>query len=284
MKGSAGGVSTQEWLGRARAHADRALGVHTDDPAALQLRGTVLYRTWFVQGGTDSTISLRDAERDLRAAAQVPSPVQARAWGLLSAVLQLQGNMEQALSAAQRAYAVDAFLTNASEIVYRLFYTSFQLEHHTDALNWCDTGRRRFPTEWLFLQCQLTLLASSSTVRPSVPTAWRVVQDLASIRPAESRGWVEPRLRMMVAGVLARAGLADSAEHVIRAARAAGGDDPELLYQEALARVRLRQPDSAVQLLAEFLRGAPDFRPYLRRDVQLRALAAHPAFQRLVGR
>jgi hypothetical protein len=83
--------------------------------------------------------------------------------------------------------------------------------------------------------------------------------------------------------VIARAGLRDSAEHVIRGARAAAPDDPELLYVEALARVRLSQPDSAVRLLDSLLRGEPLFRPYLKRDVQLRSLANHPAFQRLVA-
>ncbi len=284
IRGVAGGVTTQEWLRRARAHADRALALQPDDPAALELRGTVLYRTWFVQGRTDSTgVSLRDAERDLRAAARIPSSVQARAWGLLSAALQLQGNTEQALEVAKEAYAADAFLINANEIVARLFYTSFQLERYSEARQWCDTGRRRFPTAWLFVHCQLTLLASSPDVRPSVPLAWRLVEDVERVEPAQERVWAEPRSRMMAAGVIARAGLPDSAEHVIRAARAAAPDDPELLYQEALARVKLSQPDSAVQLLAKLLQGAPDFRPYLRRDVQLRPLAAHPAFQRLVG-
>ena len=281
-KGIARGVTTQEWLRRAGAHADRALSLEPNDAAALELRGMILYRTWFVQGRTDSTVSLNDAERDLRAAAQNPSRVQARALGMLSAALQLQGKMEQALDAAERAYTADAYLANAPEIVYRLFYASFQLERYASAVNWCATGRRRFPSDWLFLQCQLTLQASSPDMRPSVPAAWRVVGDIASVEPPQTRSWAEPRLRMMVAGVIARAGLRDSAEQVIRAARAAAPDDPELLYQEALARVRLSQADSAVQLLAKLLEGAPDFRPYLRRDVQLRALAGNPAFQRLV--
>jgi eukaryotic-like serine/threonine-protein kinase len=282
MKGVVGGVTTQDWLRRALAHADRALRVQPDDPAALELRGTVLYRTWW--GGTDSTVSLNDAEHDLRAAAQIPSPVQGRAWGMLSAALQLQGNMEQALDAAEHAYAADAFLTNAKEIVFRLFYASFHLEHYADALNWCDTGRRRFPADWLFLQCQLTLLAWSPDVRPSVAAAWRVIDDIRMVEPPQTQGWATPRLRMMTATVIARAGLPDSAEHVIGAARAAAPDDPELLYLEALARVRLSQPDLAVQLLAKLLQGSPDFRPYLRRDVQLRSLGHNPAFQRLVGK
>ena len=284
IRGIAGGVTTQEWLRRARAHADRALALQPNDPAALELRGTVLYRTWFVQDRTESNgVSLNDAERDLRAAAQSPSRVQARAWGLLSAALQLQGNNEQALEAAKEAYAADAFLTNANEIVARLFYASFQLERYRDAVRWCDTGSRRFPTAWLFVHCKLTLLAWAPDERPSVPLAWSLVADVEHIEPAQERSWAEPRSRMMAAVVIARAGLADSAEHVIRAARTSAPDDPELLYLEALARVRLNQADSAVQLLAKLLQGAPDFRPLLRRDVQLRALAGHPGFQRLVG-
>jgi TolB-like protein len=284
IRGVAAGVTTQEWLRRARAHADRALTLQPNDPAALELRGTVLYRTWFIQDRTDSTgVSLNDAERDLGAAARIPSPVQARAWGLLSAALQLQGNTEQALEAAKEAYAADAFLINANEIVARLFYASFQLERYPDAVRWCDTGRRRFPTAWLFVHCELTLLAWAPEVRPSVPLAWRLVEDVQHIEPAQERTWAEPRSRMMAAWVIARAGLPDSAEHVIRAARGPAPDDPELLYLEAVARVRLSQPDSAVQLLAKVLQGAPDFRPILRRDVQLRALASHPGFQRLVG-
>jgi len=284
IAGLAAGVTSQEWLRRARAYADGALALQANDPAALELRGTVLYRTWFVQGHSDTTgATLTDAERDLRAATQIPSRVQARAWATLSGALQFQGNMEQALAATEQAYAADAFLMNANEIVYRLFYASFQLEHYRDALTWCDTGRRRFPHEWLFLHCRLTLLAWVPDVPTNVPEAWRVVESVSQIQPAPTRAWAEPRLRMIAASVLARAGLTDSADHVISAARAAAPDDPELLYLEALARVRLGDADSAVKLLATRLRGSPDVRPYLRRDVQLRALAGDSAFQRLVG-
>jgi len=164
-----------------------------------------------------------------------------------------------------------------------LFYASFQLERYADALKWCDTGRRRFATDWLFLHCELTLLAWAPDVPADVSAAWRVVASTRQIEPPQIRDWTEPRLRMIAAAVIARAGLRDSAEQVIREARAAAPDDPELLYLEALARVRLGDADSAVQLLSARLRGAPDVRPYLRKDVQLRALAGDSAFQRLVG-
>jgi len=87
----------------------------------------------------------------------------------------------------------------------------------------------------------------------------------------------------MTATVIARAGFSDSAEHVIRAARAAAPDDPELLYLEALARVRLSQPDFRHSAPRQIPSGRPDFGRTCVAMLQLRALAGHPAFQRTRG-
>ena len=284
--GLAAGASTVDWLNRAMAHADHALAMQAADPRALTLRGTVKFREWFVAGGLDSTTSamrLADAERDLRGATDVPHRDQARAWGTLSQLLQLQGRVEQAYFAAQRAYATDAYLFNGADIVYRLFHTSFQLARDSEAVAWCDTGRQRFPMYWLFLHCRLTLLGFAPGLRPTVDEAWKLVAAARVVAPVQHRIWLEPRLRMMAATVIARAGHVDSAERVIRAARGAASTDPELLYLEALARIQLRDPDSAVSLLAENLRGSPDARAFLRSDRQLRSLLAKPRFKRLVG-
>ena len=284
--GVAAGATTDDWLRQARAHAERALELQASDPQALALRGTVLYRWWFLGSGENSAGAasrLVEAERDLRAAAGVINPMQAQAWATLSAVLQLQGRVEQAYSAAQRAYETDAYLLNAPEIVYRLFHTSFQLSRDAEAARWCDLGRRRFPLRWLFLDCHLAILASADKVEPRVPEAWRMIDGVRAIVPASQRVWVEPRLRMRAAAVIARAGLADSAEHVIRAARASAPGDPEMLYLEALARIPLGQPDSAIALLAANLRSSPDTRAFLRHDRQLRNLFDRPRFKTLVG-
>jgi len=172
----------------------------------------------------------------------VTNPFQAQAWATLSAVLQLQGKVDQAYFAAQRAYETDAYLLNAPEIVYRLFHTSFQLGRDTEAARWCDIGRRRFPLRWLFLDCHLAILASADRVEPRVEETWRTVDGVRAIVPAQQRAWVEPRLRMRAAAVLARAGLADSAERVIRAARASAPDDPEMLYSRRSRASRCGSP------------------------------------------
>src|SRR5439155_423189 len=78
------------------------------------------------------------AERDLRAAAVPANPSQGRAWSALSQLLQARGKVAEANLAAERAYRADAFLRDAAEIVYRLYYTSSDLDRQADALRWCS--------------------------------------------------------------------------------------------------------------------------------------------------
>jgi len=77
---------------------------------------------------------------------------------------------------------------------------------------------------------------------------------------------------MMVAAVLARAGLADSAEQVIARTKMTAPPDPQLPYYEALARVRLKQPLVAAGLLEALVRRSPNL---------LRFFRSRPAFEPL---
>src|SRR5690606_14618463 len=63
---------------------------------------------------------------------------------------------------------------------------------------------------------------------------------------------MRPRLETLAAAVLARAGMPDSAEAVLRRTAAQHAADPELLHLEASARLILGQPDSATALLARY--------------------------------
>jgi hypothetical protein len=84
----------------------------------------------------------------------------------------------------------------------------------------------------------------------------------------------------MVASVLARAGLADSANAVITRARGRAGEDPELVQLEARARILLGQRDSAATLLRAYVAGNPERRGHLaltRRFAAIRHAATHPS-------
>jgi serine/threonine-protein kinase len=260
-------------------YATRALQKSPVSPEPLELRGSLLYRGWALTsslGFRDTTGQLASAERDLRTAASVAHRHQARSLSTLSAVLQFRGKLAESNLAAKRAYEADAYLRNASDIVLRLFDTSLNLKRYDEAAEWCDRGRRSYPQEWVFLMCELNLMAWSPTSRPDVEKAWEIIAELDGVAAPDDVSWIKPQMTMILAAVLARAGLRDSSEGVIGRARIAGEADPWLPYYEALARVRLTQSDKAIQLLEELLRRTPNFLRFFQGQSQFAGLWKDP--------
>jgi tetratricopeptide (TPR) repeat protein len=237
------------------------------------LRGTLRFRQWLLApGGTNAGTAVEAAERDLRAAIVPSNPSQGQAWSTLSALLQLRGKVAEANLAAQRAYDADAFLQDAADIVFRLYYTSLDLDREADALRWCSEGRRRFPGDWRFAHGQLALLLLPGAGVPDVERAWRLVADLERLSPPMDRAAYSPRWQMLMAGVLARAGRPDSARAVIALARARAPRAPEMDYNEAIARTLLGERERALDLLSNYLKATPQVRQYVAADPVFRAL------------
>jgi len=270
--------SLELWYREGLAHAGRALRMRPQYPPALELRGTLRYRYWL---SADSAVTPRkDAESDLRAGAVHANPTQARAWATLSDLLQATGQLAEANLIATRAYEADAFLFESPQILFRLYHTSLDLGRVRDAVRWCETGRSRFPGDWRFTFCDLRILALAGTFQPDVAKAWSLVTALERVSPPTYL----PRWHLVVAGVLGRAGLRDSAEAVIRRARAAAPDDSELDFYEAETRMVLGDPEAALRLLERYLKTNPRFRAYLRVYPLFRPIWKDPRFQALVPR
>src|SRR5690606_18294267 len=133
----------------------------------------------------------------------------------------------------------------------------------------------RFRGRWTGSYCRLGLLAwPGADSNPGNPAqAWAIAAD-GSARTTQA-AVMRPRLEMLVAAVLTRAGLHDSAKAVIRRARSSAAGDPEILPLEASARIVLGQPDSAIACLARYVRAKPLHRAAVacsRRFAGLRAL------------
>jgi TolB-like protein len=269
--------SLELWYRQGLAHAGRALEAIGEYAPALELRGTLRYQYWLNSDFAGMPGGL--AEADLRAGAVPSNPTQARAWGTLSALLQATGQLAEANLLARRAYEADAFLAESPQILFRLYHTSMDLGREEEAIRWCDTGRHRFAGDWRFTYCELSILARSAAVEPSVPKAWDLVAKLDRFR---SPNYL-PRWQIMVAAVLGRAGLADSAEAVIRRARAAAPDDSELDFYEAETRMLLGDREAALRLLERDLESNPRFRAYMRAYPLFRPLWTDPRFQALVA-
>jgi tetratricopeptide (TPR) repeat protein len=268
--------SVKRWYGQGLMHAQRALDLRPQYPPALELRGSLRYR--YLVSADSAVTPGKDAEADLRAGAVPANPSQARALGTLSALLQATGQLAEANLMAARAYEADAFLFDSPQILFRLYHTSLDLGREREAGRWCDTGRSRFPGDWRFTFCALRILARAGASQGGVEKAWSLV---AALEPLSPPGYLR-RWQIIVAGVLGRAGLPDSAEAVIRRARSAAPEDPELDFYEAEARMVLGDHEAALRLLERYLKTNPQFRAYLRVYPLFRPLWNDPRFQALV--
>lgn len=270
-------------LQTARSFADSALHLAPSSIDARGLHGTVLWEAAKITMGASSMAEVAVAERDLRAAVSADS-TNAHAWGTLSEVLRYKGDVAEANVDARRALAQDAYLEAAPRILEALYASEQLLGDYASAGQYCDQGRRRFPNDWRFVQCRLTLMGVDSA-RAKPQEAWALVAKLDSMdapaQAATGRDAYNPVFwRMTAALISARAGERDSARAVIAwATRKIGNDSSarlDLDYDEASVRLALGQPDVALQLLSEYAAARPTLRSYIARDPHFAALRNDP--------
>ena len=245
------------------AFVDRALQVDVRSADALELRGKLEFLRVdqrMVPEGPQYARLLDAAEKDLRAAVQENSS-QAGAWAPLSRLAYKRQSPQEALLAAQAAYKADAYLSNAREILARLFWTSHDTENFPDAARWCAEGRRRFPADVFFVECRLWMLTTKN-MQPVPADAWRWVDTLKAITPPNRWEYERRMGEMLVAGVLAKAGMRDSAAHVLDRAKSTPDLDPEreLLGTQVVVRLFLKDYDRAMDDLTAYLAAHPDHR------------------------
>jgi len=248
-------------LDAAAGYATQALRLAPDDPEGLELRGTVRYTRWLTEPAPSDSAAhaalLAAARQDLETATRT-DPTLASAFSTLSHLYYQVEDVPAAVLAARRAYEQDAYLRVANEILWRLFIGSYDLEQFAQATRWCDEGRRRFPAYYRFTECRLWLMTTDAA-RPVPAEAWRLLAELDSLTPPALRARGHHVGQILVGATLARAGLKDSARHVLVAARADRATDPEqeLLSYEAFARTLLGDRDTAFALLARYIAANP---------------------------
>ncbi len=186
--------------------------------------------------------------------------------------------MAEANLAARRALEADAFLSGAKNIIERLFWTSLDLDRDEDAVQWCEEGRRRFPESAAFLGCALVRLATAEAVEPDVDSAWGLFHEYVEQLSGAQELFPEreqAKQEMIVAAVLARAGLTDSARAVMSRVHAATGtDDSSFSFTELY--VRMLVADALFDSLAEGLKSDPADTIFLTRDSWGRLVLRNP--------
>jgi tetratricopeptide (TPR) repeat protein len=248
-------------LGAAVSHAERALAIDASAARALEVRGIARYYQWARYRPSDRDEAERlfnSARQDLEDAVQADNSL-ASAHNLLSLLHVQEGDFTSAMLEARRAYEEDAYLQLADDILSRLFWSAYNLEQHTQALDWCDEGRRRFPEDVRFVECQVWLLTTNAK-EPDVASAWRLASEVVNLTGEANRELARHSMGIVVGGVLALAGMPDSARNVLVAHRAGPDVDPymQLKYYEAYMRILLGDHDDAIDLLREYFVANPE--------------------------
>lgn len=284
----AGGDSLVEDFQRAMRHVERAIETHGAAAPALALRGQL--RAGLAARAADSTAAaayIAAAQSDLRRAVTV-DPDLASAWIALAGVLyQDLWELPEALRAARTAHEKDHYLLEEDHFSW-LCLISMQLKDWGGAERWCAEGRRRFPGKQTLIAGELTILASDG-VEPDPGRAWALVDELSRVPGAE---WNVAPMKMLVAAVLARAEMPDSARAVARRTRLEAAslfeDIPGLEeyvgYMESRLHLVLGEREQALDRLEAFLTDTPSYRAEVARDHWFESLAGDPRFESLVDR
>lgn len=264
--------------------ARRAEAVLRRDPGSIdarELRGAVLWR--MVVAAPEAARGqpwLAHAERDLRAVVAA-DPGRASAWARLSQLLRVGGDLAEAELAARRAHQEDAYLEAAEMGPERMYRVALALGDFPRAGHWCAEGRRQFPGDFRFRDCALVLQARDPSVPPVPDSAWNLLAqgnrlDPPSAAAAAGRPYPAVFRQMMVAAVLARAGLGDSARAVTARARRSVESDAELqvnlLWDDAFVSLSLGDRARAATLLDRFVAARPAFREYALREPAFRGV------------
>jgi hypothetical protein len=203
------------------ALVDTVLARHPGDAVALAERGRLRLRS-VVMGHArlqDAAPLADSARRDLEAALAADSTL-VRAAADLSELLHAQERFSEGALYAERAYRMDAFLEDASAIIYRLAMSHLEMENDAAALQWCGEGVRRFPENPSHYGCALEVMAWGNGLA-NADSAWKYFRALAS-RIGPWNVSARATYQAAVAGILARsAGVpADSARAVLARAGA----------------------------------------------------------------
>ena len=277
------------WIQTGLGHAERALRLAPGDGSALELRGTLRYYQWLLRVTPDPAAAqtlLQNARQDLEAAVEA-DPSLASAYSTLSHLDYQIEDVAAAVLHARRAYEQDAYLSVARDVLQRLFLGSIDLEQFSQAERWCNEETRRFPRDYRSAQCQLLLMTTPAR-EANVDSTWHLVALLDTVAPQQYRAYIRLEARFRAGGVIARAGLKDSAARVLQRTRAAitPAVDPgqELLAIEAMQRTLLGDHDAAIALLKRYSAANPG---HFERGKDIswwwRDLKDDPRFKALVG-
>jgi eukaryotic-like serine/threonine-protein kinase len=279
------------WIENGLHRADQALSMDRAkrNADAFELRGNLRYWKWNLELERDPAAAkalLAAAQSDLETATTI-NPTQAGAWATLSHLYNHTKQATDVVIAAREALKSDAFLSNTDVIMRRLVYASYDLGNIKDVTSWCAEGHRRFPEKPDFTECRIWMMTMKSG-EPKVPLAWALSDSLIAMAAAPDRPYTTLYTRSIVAAVLARAGLKDSARQVLTRATATADVDPtgDIANIQAFAYTILGDKTEAIARLKTYFNASPSRRANMVEDSGwwFKDLDTDPSYLQLIGR
>lgn len=207
---------------------------------------------------------------------------------LEQAILRIEGvvvtGVNQLSSALASGQKIEPGDLEDVDQVHMMFRTHFDLGQFSEAQEWCEDGARRSPDDFRLALCQLWMLITAIR-HPDIDGAWELAEYVEALAPEGLQAYYVHESQMIVGGVIARAGLADSANSVLNSAEADDSIDPSrtLMRVEAVMRILAREYDQALDLLEEYHRVHPDYSFEVEGDLHWfwKPLRHDPRFQAL---
>ena len=287
--------AAKDAIGIGIEHADRALALDAQNADALELRGNLKYWRWLLGLEADKKKAadlIASARADLEQA-RTTNPNQAGAWASLSHLYYnvTDATLTDVNIAAQRAWEADAFLSNAETVLARLFLSSYDLQQWPKARQWCDDMQHRFPRSFQAPRCKLFLMTgkneSANAARADTPLAWRLADSVVALAPKARHDFQRFNSDLLVAAVLARAGLNDSARRVLNRSKGNAEIDAsrDLAQFAAFVDVLLNDKTAAIADLTTFLAASDRRRASFAANAGwwYDSLKDLPAYKSLVG-
>ena len=237
------------------------------DPVVLAARGRLRWQraVFGRQDSTETQEATAAARRDLETALRLDTTLARAAADLSQILFESEARYEEAATLAERAYRLDSYMEESSQIINRLALSSLELGRDAVAADWCAEGQQRFPANPAHWGCSLDVMAWGAG-RADPALAWAAHREAGRLTAPRNFSALASYAFAMAA-VLARSpGIpADSARAVLARARAtlsSSGEDSvtlrnALLPREAAALYRLGDSTTADSLVARMWKANP---------------------------
>jgi eukaryotic-like serine/threonine-protein kinase len=269
------------WIERAVQLANDAVRKEPASAEALALRADARFALIGDVSNPDSLSKI--VEQDVRTSLEL-RPDLASTWATRAQIEQRNGLFADAAADAQRAFDADAFF-EVPRIAAIGFQGALYATQFADARKWCRLGLDHYPGDPRFTECELTLLGWTGRSQREAAAAWQLLDGIERRDSLHILAATWGYRRLMVATLLARAGMGDSARHLlarVAATRPEGAERRDLLLADANIRLLLGDRDGAVTGVADYLRAAPRARAQVAKHPWFLPLRNDPRYAALI--